>query len=128
MTHERAAHLLLRIGVAFAFIYAGITGFITPDNWIGYFPPFVQDILPNHGILMVWGIAEIILGLWILSGRKIFIPALLGGLSMIGVIVTNFSQMDILFRDVTIMFSSFALAMWAYGQRRDEVTSSQLDN
>ncbi|KND48304.1 MAG: hypothetical protein AB197_00850 [Parcubacteria bacterium C7867-002] len=111
--NSRTAHLLLRVGIAFGFIYAGISGFISPDNWIGYFPPFMQDLLPNHGVLLIWGVTEVILGTWILSGWKIFWPALLGGLSMIGVIAFNFSLMDILFRDVTIMLASLSLAISA---------------
>jgi uncharacterized membrane protein YphA (DoxX/SURF4 family) len=109
---NKTANLLLRIGVAFAFIYAGISGLVNPDSWIGYFPTFLQ----SNTILIVWGIVEVILGLWILSGRNIFIPALLGGLSMIGVIIFNWSQMDILFRDVTIMLAALALAIEAYNK------------
>ncbi len=107
----KKARLLLRIAISFAFIYAAISGFINPEDWLGYFPVFMQKILPGTMIVTFWGIAELILGIWILSGRRIFWPSLLGGLSMIGVILFNFSNMDVLFRDVSIMFSAFALAV-----------------
>ena len=118
--NSRTANILLRVGIAFAFMYAGISGLISPDSWIGYFPPFLQDTLPDHGILLVWGMVEIILGTWILSGWKIFWPALLGGLSMIGVIIFNFSLMDILFRDITIMLAALSLAASAYPHKNVE--------
>jgi uncharacterized membrane protein YphA (DoxX/SURF4 family) len=114
MDRHKIAILLLRIGTAFAFIYAAIAGFVTPDDWIGYFPAFIQHMFPGNGILAIWGIVEIILGLWLLSGWKVFIPATIGVLSMLGLIVFDWSQMDVIFRDVTIAFALAALAVWDY--------------
>ena len=111
-SHDKIAHLVLRIGTAFALIYSAISGFITPDNWIGYFPSFTQEILSVNTILIFWGIIEIILAVWILSGWKIKTPSIIGAVAMLGLIVFNFNQMDILFRDVTIMSVFIALAIW----------------
>ena len=104
---NKTVFLLLRIGVAFAFIYPAVSAFITPTNWIGFLPIF----LATETFLLLWGIVEIILGLWILSGKKIFIPSLLASLALIGVIVFNFTQIDILFRDVVILLVTISLAI-----------------
>lgn len=105
------ADLILRIGVAFAFIYAAIAGFVDPDSWIGWFPQTLRNIIPDLLLLKLWGAYEIILALWILSGKKIFIPSALATLSLAGLIVTNFGAMDIIFRDVTILCATLALAI-----------------
>lgn len=104
---NKKVYLLLRVGVAFAFIYPAISAFVNPTNWIGFLPAFIA----TETFLIVWGVIEIILGLWILSGKKIFIPSVLASLALLGVIVLNFSQMDIIFRDITILFTTVALAL-----------------
>ena len=68
--------LLLRIGVAFAFIYPPLAALADPYSWIGYFPRFLLDTAPNDLVLLhAFGIFEIVLAMWILSGKKIFYPS-----------------------------------------------------
>lgn len=111
MNQGKTANLVLRLGVAFAFIYAAIAGFVDPQSWVGWFPKSAQDILPAETLLLIWGIVEITLGLWILSGKKIFIPSVIASLSLAGLILTNLGAMDIIFRDVTILAATVALAI-----------------
>ena len=110
--HARTAYLLLRVGAALAFLYppfSALTG--DPYTWLGYFPPFVQGYLPDLVLLHAFGVIEIIIGLWILSGYKIFIPAMLATAMLLGIVAFNLSQFDVLFRDVTIACLTFALAL-----------------
>jgi len=110
--HARTAYLLLRVGAALAFLYppfSALTG--DPYTWLGYFPPFVQGYLPDLVLLHAFGVVEIIIGLWILSGYKIFIPAMLATAMLLGIVAFNLSQFDVLFRDVTIACLTFALAL-----------------
>lgn len=111
MDKNHLASIILRLGVAFAFIYAAVAGFVDSESWIGWFPKSVQDMLPAETLLLIWGIVEIILGLWILSGKKIFVPSLVASLSLAGLILTNLGAMDIIFRDVTILAATVALAI-----------------
>lgn len=108
---EKNAWLVVRIGVAFCFLYAGIAGFIDPQAWVGWFPKFMREIISENILMTVWGVYEIITGLWILSGKKIFIPSVLASLSLAGLIVFNLSAMEIIFRDITILASTIALAI-----------------
>ena len=110
MSVEEKTNWLLRIAVAFAFLYPPISALVNPFAWIGYFPLFITNIFPNAIILLhIFGVVEVVIGLWILSGKHIFIPSALAVFILFGIIVFNFSQMDILFRDVSILLMAVAL-------------------
>ena len=117
--------MLLRVGVAFAFIYPAVSGFITPTSWIGFFPPFTRDILGGNDALPfalhVFGVIEIILALWILAGRRIFIPSAVATILLFLIVALNISQLDILFRDIPIMLMSMALAISSWPQQSTAV-------
>jgi uncharacterized membrane protein len=104
------ALLSLRIGLAFAFAYAGIGGFVNPQNWVGYFPDFVQHLMPVSVLLGVWGAVELLLAAALLFMRNVFLPAVIAAVLVLGVTVTNLASFDIVFRDVTIFFAALALA------------------
>ncbi len=110
MTNNKIASWCLRVGIAFTFLYAAIDGFINPDAWIGFLPPLMTKIIPGATLLPMFGIYEIILGLWLLSGWKSFYPALLSATTMAGIIFSDFSVFLITFRDVAILGASLALA------------------
>ena len=114
MSQERISFLVLRAGLAFCFIYAAISAQINPANWIGYFPPFAQSILPQNILLLSWGSIEIILALWLLWGKHIFLPSLLLGLSLLGVVIFNLNQLDVLFRDISLALVCLSLSIATY--------------
>lgn len=55
--------------MAFAFLYAGFGALTSPQNWLVYLPPFLGQIMPLATILVVFGIFEILLALWLVSGK-----------------------------------------------------------
>ena len=103
--------LLLRLGVAFAFLYPPIAAFFNPLAWIGFFPPFILGMLPEEILLNIFGLIEIIIGLWILSGKKILIPSVIATVMLLGIVLFNIPQMDIVFRDLSIAAMSLALVL-----------------
>ena len=106
-----AASWLLRIGVAFAFLYPPIDALSDPDSWIGYFPAFITSVpLDPMLVLHGFGILEVILALWILSGWRIRIPAITGAVLLLAIVAFNGAQFPILFRDVSIALAALALA------------------
>lgn len=111
MNTSRAVDLLLRIGVAFAFLFPPLNAFLDPYAWIGYFPPFLTGILPDMLALHVFGIVEIVLGLWILSGKHIYIPSLIATGLLFLIVVFNLSDFQVLFRDIPIALTALALAL-----------------
>lgn len=111
MNIERVAHLALRIGVAFAFLYPPWNALVDPNAWIGYFPPFTRGFVPDEVLLLAFGIVEVILALWILSGWRIFWPSAAATLMLLGIVVFNPTNFQVLFRDLAIAASVFALAV-----------------
>ena len=102
--------LLLRLGLAFTFLYAAISGFLEPDAWIGFFPEWLRVLLPPNILLTTFGIFEIAIAFWLLSGRYIYWAAHIYALTMVGIVVFNLGALDITFRDIGLAFAALALA------------------
>ncbi len=107
---EKVASLLLRIGLAIVFCYAGVAGFLDPQSWIGYFPVFLREMIAPAILLPVFSSTEIVLALWLLSGRGSFLAGCASAILMLGIITFNTSLLDIVFRDIAIFFTSIAVA------------------
>lgn len=101
--------LILRSALAFSLLYPAIAGFINPLNWVGYFPSFLLNSFSGNFPLVVFGIFEILLALWILSGWKIVYSSSVVFAMLILILLLNLSQFIILFRDVPIALSALAL-------------------
>ena len=119
MEDARSAHLLLRIGAAFAFLYPPIRALSDPLPWLGYLPSAVRALPAQFGLsvdslvlLHTFGVIEIILALWMLSGWRIRIPAVLMTLALLAIVAFNWNESDVLFRDLSIAAMTFALALW----------------
>lgn len=106
---QKTAQILLRIGIASVFLYAAVAATFQPYNWIGYIPQAVRNIFPGQILLFIFSLYQIILGVWILLGWKAFYSAFLAAFTLLGIILANIGQLDILFRDFAIFFSSIAL-------------------
>ncbi len=114
MKNHNLELFLLRLGIASVFLYAAIAGCLEPQNWIGYLPQFLRNIFPATTLLMFLGIYEIILSLWLLWGKKVFWAALISAFTLLGIIVTNIGALDIVFRDIAILFAALSLAVSTY--------------
>ena len=113
---------LLRIGVAFAFLYPPIDAIIDPASWLGYFPSFVTNLfhivslplkLSDVVLLHGFGLFEIALALWLLFGKRVRVPAILMAVILFVIVGFNLdaSNFSVLFRDVSIAFAALALAL-----------------
>lgn len=111
MKNGNYATRFLEIGIAFSFFYVAISSFINPLLWSGFFPSFLEGIIPTKIFMPVFSVYEILLGAWLLSNKKIFYAAILSALTMAGIVVFNLRGMDVVFRDVTIFFAALALAV-----------------
>ena len=107
----KIASLILRCGLAFVFAYAVFSFYIDPTTWIGYFPDFMRVLLPEYVLTYGFAVYEIILTIWLLSNRKIFMAAVLSTLTLFGIIIFNLDHFNILFRNVAIFCSAVALAV-----------------
>ena len=106
--------LLLRIGIAFSFLYAAVQSFRDPVSWIGFLPVSVQDAAEQsigvHNALIAFSIFEIVLAIWLLLGWRGFWSGLLSAAVIGGIVVVNLGALDIVFRDVSIFFAALAYA------------------
>jgi len=114
VNQKKLAFFLLRAALASVFAYASIASLITPDNWIGYFPPLLRNLVPQHLLLGGFSLYEIILACWLLSGKFTFYAAILSALTLSGIVLFNFSQLDVVFRDFAIILSALSLAVFTY--------------
>lgn len=110
MSNSSTVHILLRLSVASVFLYAAIAATLEPYNWIGYLPQQLRNMFPAATLLHGFSLYEFLLAVWVLSGWKTFYAAILSSITFLGIIGANYAQLDVLFRDFAIFFSSLALA------------------
>ncbi|MSU73849.1 hypothetical protein EXS56_01785 [Candidatus Kaiserbacteria bacterium] len=118
MRPEKLASIVLRAGVAFAFLYPPINALSDPYAWIGYFPPFTRGYVPDEVLLHAFGIVEIVIALWILSGWRVFWPSLAATAMLLDIVVFNVPNFQVLFRDLAIAAMPFSLVVINYADER----------
>src|SRR4051812_20387955 len=104
------SNLLLRIAIAFSFLYPAIDSFLHPDDWIDFFPQFMRGHVPDQTPLIGWGILEILIAFWILSGKKIFIPSVVATVLLCTIVLFNLPLMQVVFRDLSLALVAAVLA------------------
>ncbi len=100
---------LLRTALALVFLYASISSFMSPQDWVGYLPQFMRDIVPANILLPFFSIYELGLATWLLSGLYAKYAALLAAATLAGIVLSNFSLLPISFRDIALMLAALAL-------------------
>lgn len=115
ITGSKGAQLLLRIALAFGFLYAAAGSFLSPSEWIGFFPEWMFSLAPAEFLLPAFSLFEILLALWLLSGWRIKEAALLSAAVLFGIVIFNIPQLIIVFRDVGLGIAALALALLSTG-------------
>ena len=110
MRHVSFVSFLLRSGLSLAFLYAASAAFLDPQSWIGFLPRPMRAILPADMLLVAFSIYEIGLSLWLLSNHKTFAAALVAAATLLAITLANIYSLDIVFRDVALLFMALALA------------------
>jgi hypothetical protein len=105
--------LIMRLAVAFSFIYPAVSALFDPYAWLGYFPGFVLTLAGTNELLLLhaWGALEILLALWVLFGKRVYVPALIMAAALVAVVIANPGQFPILFRDLSIALAAISLAL-----------------
>lgn len=102
---------LLRIGLATMFLYAAISSFLQPNEWLGFLPGFVLAVFDGELVLKFFSVIEIVVATWLLSGVYTRYAALLAGVMLLGITISNLSLLAISFRDIGLAMAAFALAL-----------------
>jgi len=110
---EETAKFLLRIGIAFAFIYPAVAAFLDPTSWVGFMPDFILDVFgDNENIpLSIFGITEIFIAIWILTAKKVFVPCIIASVYLLAIVLFNLALLDIVFRDISILTMTMSLLL-----------------
>ncbi len=106
---ELLISFLLRSGLAIAFFYAGISSFLNPTNWIGFVPNFIGAIIPKEVFLIIFSVYELLLGIGLLFDYKTFALSILSSVTLFLILFGNIMNLEILFRDIAILFMALAL-------------------
>jgi hypothetical protein len=114
MSKHAIVQFFFRLSIASVFLYAAIGSFINSDAWLGFFPRFMREILPPNLLLNIFSVYEIVLALWVLWGKYLFYSSALAALTLAGIIIFNISLLDIVFRDLAILFISIGLMLDNY--------------
>lgn len=111
---DKTTSLILRVGVAFAFIYPPIDALFDPMSWFGYFPGYLQHLAPEPVLLHGFGLIEILVALWILSNKKIFWPSVAAVAILLAIVLSDVADFQVVFRDLSIAAAAAALAVDAF--------------
>lgn len=114
----RQSTILLRIAIAFAFLYPAIDSIREPLSWVDFFPPLMRTHMPDPILLYGWAAVEVVIALWILSGRRIFLPSLAAAVALCLIVLLNTVTFFIVFRDVSLALVAAHLAWGSYGRGR----------
>ena len=106
---RKLASFFLRISLAVVFLYAGIGSLLNPLSWLGFIPVWLRNIIPPNIFLPIHAVLDIIIGLWLITGRKQFYASLIASLTLFSIVIFNIGVLDVIFRDIAILFSAVAL-------------------
>lgn len=120
---QRISDLILRAGLAFAFLYPPLDAIVDPNSWIGYLPSFVRGYAPDIVVLHAFGIFEIMIAFWILSGKRIAIPSFIACGVLIVIVLLNLSSFEVVFRDLSIASIALALGISRLHSRTSQATA-----
>jgi uncharacterized membrane protein len=105
----RTVSYILRIAIAFSFLYPPIAAWFTPDNWIWFVPDFIEMFIDKAVFLHIFGAFEIAIALGLLFLKNPFWPAVASIVVLGAIIILDWSTFDIVFRDISILLASVAL-------------------
>ena len=108
--------LLLRGGLAFAFLYAATASFLHPTTFARYFPSFMPGTWAAE-LLPAFAVYEVVLSALLLTNRFTYLASLLATATLLGIVVANPDAFEVLFRNVAIACAALALALQDRQQR-----------
>ncbi|MEK9173327.1 MAG: hypothetical protein AAB594_02025 [Patescibacteria group bacterium] len=109
--HSRilAPTFLLRLGLAFGFLYAGISSLANPTDWIWYVPDFTEIFISKNISLAIFSLVEVVMGFWLVWGKYLKYSALISALILGGITLISLNAFQITFRDVGLTLAALAL-------------------
>lgn len=100
---------LLRLGLAFVFLYAAVSSLRHPLEWVGYLPTFATKTIAAITLIKLVAIYELVLSVGLISGKFLRYSALLCAVTLALIVLLNPSQLLTTFRDIGLVFMAVAL-------------------
>ena len=119
---DNAAATILRWGVSFVFLYAGIDALLEPALWTGYLPHFLSGAASPVHVLAAFAVYEIALAVWLFTGRKLAWSSMFAVVTFAAVVIFNFGVLVVTFRDIGLAFAALALFELARSRREEAGT------
>ncbi|OHA17379.1 MAG: hypothetical protein A3G52_03750 [Candidatus Taylorbacteria bacterium RIFCSPLOWO2_12_FULL_43_20] len=113
---EKISYFLIRTAIAFAFLYPAVRIHFDPQSWTGYFPLFIKASIPELILVSIYTFVHVAIAVWILTGKKLFVPYATATILLLAVVLFNLNQIDILFRDISLLFVTAGLAVGHLGE------------
>jgi hypothetical protein len=121
---DKRVDWILRVGLAFAFLFPAADAIVDPYSWLGYFPTFVLQLahaanVPDLLLLHSFGALEVVIALWLLSGWRLLWPSCLALAMLLAIVLLDSpgGQLEVLFRDISIAAIALALAVAHFEDR-----------
>lgn len=110
---DQVLSLMLRIGLAFTFAYAGIDAIREPAVWAAFLPPIAFKYAPMNLVLDGFSISQLVLTIALLWKKSSFYAAAVSATTLAGITISSLimdpSSILIVFRDIGLFFASIAL-------------------
>lgn len=103
--------LLIQYGLAFVFIWTAVLIFGNVEGWADLLrKSWVRNFLPVEPALIMRGVAvfDVLVGVWLVTGIVLWIPALLAALHLASVLLVT-GIMSPVYRDVGLFAMALAL-------------------
>lgn len=126
MNHRTTISWLLRVGIAFSFLYPAIDGFFHPNTWMGFLPTWSIGLfgIAPETLLLFFAIGEILIALGLLFLKDPRIPAYAAAIILAAIVIVDFSAFAIVFRDISIMLMAIALIVLHQPADRDKMSDN----
>ncbi len=119
MNHRRLVDFFLRAGLAIAFLYAAVAQMLRPEQWIIWFPAWLGKIADLTILLYIFSAYQVGLALWLFTDKKTVYAACLAAMTLLGIIIFNITALDLIFRDIAMLFMALALLALHLDRRKD---------
>ena len=111
---------ILRWGLAFVFFYAAVAALLSPADWVAFLPGTLATASYARLLLSAFSIYELVLAVFLFWGKKVYWSSLLATITLGGIVVTNFQEMSIVFRDIGLALSALALFEMSRQDKHDD--------
>ncbi len=118
MSSKKIISFILRASLAITFIYAAIAAFLHPSDWVIFFPNILRNNIKDTILIDWWALFQITLSVWLLYGKRIFLPSLVSGLTVTAIILVNISTPDVVFQDIPALAAALSLSIIHFPNRR----------